>query len=630
MPADLFEDTVELEVGTLQAATPVPSGSGWDPTPHRACYPYPFLKLTGRPSTMAFRSVVLENPGLRVVVVPELGGRILSLFDKRTGTEILPPSRALYPVEQGPRGAWLREGIQIVVGPDHRPGAMGPTEYLVRPPADDEAPASVVLHEIVLGCGVSWHATLSLHSEKAELTVACRVFNRNLRPVRCQSGLWMDLGAAEARGWDSGVAWYDAERRCGLAVLGPGGQALGPSMPSAYCRDGELRVERSGEGGSVLGPRQTDGWEVTILPVSGLPGLSAVTPHAAGYLDRNRLAVQSFETRLGHRLFLLAADGQNFEAPADLYAEQPLAMDLSQAPEPVAVSLRDSAKADLLTIDLRNPMTTLGGEPARSRPSAIGQALEHEAADRSSETVEGAFFAAVDAMLSGRPVDGNAFSDAIRVPGLAGAARVAEAMRQLRAGDPVQAASTLLDALNDGAEDHLVWWLRAVCLRLSGQAAGREAEGDEEGADSPELPNAHYLAPLEPVLRAESFLAQPKTMTKEPNPLVRPLANNPDALIEVACQLLDAGLREDASRWIDEALRHREEPMLRYLQADNLLAATRMEIESAEMVRQAAGKPIEPPYPWRPAECAAIRRLADRFPQDTRLAALKRMIEAYR
>ncbi|MFQ3587451.1 MAG: DUF5107 domain-containing protein [Fimbriimonadaceae bacterium] len=626
MPADLFEDTVELEVGTLQAAVPVPSGPGWDPEPHRACYPYPLLRLTGRPSAMAFRSVVLENPALRVVVVPELGGRILSLYDKRTGTEILPPSRALYPVDRGPRGAWLREGIQIVVGPDHRPGAMGPTEYLLRPPVEDDAPASVVLHEIVLGCGLSWHATLSLHAERAELVLACRVFNRNLAPVRCQSGLWFELGDAEPRRWDAGVAWYDANRRCGLALIGPNGGPLDRGLASVYSRDGELRVERSGAGGSVLGPRQTDAWEVAILPVSGLPGLGAVTRHAAGFLDRNRLAIQSFEPRLGHRLFLLSADDQNFEAPADLYPEQPLLMDLSQSPEPVAVSLRDPGKADLLTVDLRSPMSAVSGEPAPSRPSVVGQALEAAAAARSADTVEGAFFVAVEAMLSGHPFDARAFSDAARVPGLAGPARVAEAMRQLRAGSPEEAASTLLDALNDGAEDHLVWWLRAVCLRLAGQDGG----GDDAGSESPELPNAHYLAPLEPALRAESFLAQPKTMTKDPNPLVRPLANNPDALIEVACLLLDAGLREDASRWIDEALRHRDEPMLRYLQADSLLAATRMEIESAEMVRRAAGKPIEPPYPWRPAERAAVRRLADRFPQDTRLATLKQMVEAFR
>lgn len=632
MPADLFEDTIELEVGTLQARMPVPAGDSWDPAPYRTCYPYPLLKLTGRPSTMAFRSVVLENAALRLVIVPELGGRILSVHDKRTGVEILPPYRALYPVERGPRGAWLREGVQIVVGPDHRPGAMGPTEYLSRPPDDEDSPAAVVLHEIVLGCGVSWHATIALHPERAEFDVACRVFNRNLFPVRCQSGLWIDTGGSSASAWEAGAAWYDDDRRCGMAVVGASGEPLGWQLPSQYTVHGEMRVERSGAGGAVLGPRQTDGWEVKLLPVSGLPGLSAVTAHAAGYLDRDRLAIQSFEQRLGYRLFLLSVDGQNFEAPVDLYPEQPLGIDLSQTPEPVAVSLRDPAKTDLLTLDRRQPTVPLPVEPAPTKTSSVASALERAAADPSGDTVESAFFADVEAMLSGEDVDGRAFQDAARVPGLAGAARVAEAMRLLRAGSPESAASTLLDALNDAAEDHLVWWLRAAALRHAGLGGGSaDAMTGPEAADqSPELPNAHYLAPLEPALRAEGFLAQPQTMTKEPNPLVRPLANNPDALIEVACLLLDAGLREDATRWIDEALRHRDEPILRYLQAENLLSATRMEIESAEMVRQASGKPIEPPYPWRPAERAAIRRLAERFPDDTRLATLRRMIEACR
>ena len=96
------------------------------------------------------------------------------------------------------------------------------------------------------------------------------------------------------------------------------------------------------------------------------------------------------------------------------------------------------------------------------------------------------------------------------------------------------------------ADDPLLWWGKAVALRLAG-------EDNEQ-----ELLNAHFLAPLEPALRAESFLSQPINPDGAPSPLLASLAENPEEFIEVACLLIDCGLFDQASRWIDEALRHRD------------------------------------------------------------------------
>ncbi len=163
------------------------------------------------------------------------------------------------------------------------------------------------------------------------------------------------------------------------------------------------------------------------------------------------------------------------------------------------------------------------------------------------------------------------------------------------------AAASYEQALMFNAEDPLLWWGKAVASRLSDQ--------DNET----ELLNAHFLAPLEPALRAESFLSQPVSLNPDPNPLLSPLAENPEEFIEVACLLIEAGQFDQASRWIDEALRHRDLAMLRYLMAYCLLTATRLEAEAAEQIRLASQIPFGPPFPFRDIEQKAITTLAKVF-----------------
>jgi hypothetical protein len=161
-------------------------------------------------------------------------------------------------------------------------------------------------------------------------------------------------------------------------------------------------------------------------------------------------------------------------------------------------------------------------------------------------------------------------------------------------------------------DDPLAWWALSATRRMRG----------DEG-ERPELLNAHFLAPLEPMLRAESFLGQSPAMGKEASPLVAPVAEIPEDLVEVACVLIEHGLLDQANRWIDEALRHHDLAMLRYLMADVLLRGTRMEAEAAEHMR-AAAKALVPPLPWRPVEVRALRNVLERFPSD---AAARRLLE---
>jgi hypothetical protein len=160
----------------------------------------------------------------------------------------------------------------------------------------------------------------------------------------------------------------------------------------------------------------------------------------------------------------------------------------------------------------------------------------------------------------------------------------------------------------------LLWWDKALAARL-----------DEQDNQS-EILNAHFLAPLEPALRAESFLSQPISLDPEPNRLLASLEENAEEFIEVACLLIEAGLYDQASRWIDESLRHRDLPMLRYLMAYCLLTATRLGAEASDQIRIAAQSPVAPPFPYRDLEKTVIDVLRKSFPDDRNLEVYQRLL----
>lgn len=187
------------------------------------------------------------------------------------------------------------------------------------------------------------------------------------------------------------------------------------------------------------------------------------------------------------------------------------------------------------------------------------------------------------------------------------------ALDALQANDYTMADHHLETSLLYNGDDPMAWWLKAVVQRHLGVAEER-----------PELLNAHFLSPLDPALRVESFLSQSEH-SKNPSPLMAPLARDPDAVIEVLCLLIGCHLIEDATRLCDEVLRHREIPMVRYLMAYLHITYTGMELEAANHIQAAEAGPIAPPFPWRRVEQRALHSLLPRFADSKNLALLARL-----
>ena len=157
-------------------------------------YPFPELKPTGEQEMRTFRTIILENPYLRVVIVPGLGGRIVSILDKRTGTEILRRHPMIEPQGGGRRGAFVREGVQLSLDGQERLKTLGNVPTQIEHAPDDESDVAVWVAETFTGTGLSFHLRISLPPHRAELKLEARVLNRWLRPQPYNGALTLYLG----------------------------------------------------------------------------------------------------------------------------------------------------------------------------------------------------------------------------------------------------------------------------------------------------------------------------------------------------------------------------------------------------------------------------------------------------
>ncbi len=64
----------------------------------------------------AFRAAILENEYLRATFLPELGGRLWSLYDKEHGKELLYVNPVFQPANLAIRNAWFSGGVEFNVG----------------------------------------------------------------------------------------------------------------------------------------------------------------------------------------------------------------------------------------------------------------------------------------------------------------------------------------------------------------------------------------------------------------------------------------------------------------------------------------------------------------------------------
>ncbi|MFH0921269.1 MAG: DUF5107 domain-containing protein [Fibrobacterota bacterium] len=168
-----YESTILLKTNREAC----PNNAPQFPLTSRGLYPYRLqTNLDYALKATPFRALCLENENLKITVLPELGGHVYSVIDKKTGHDLFFANPELKKSLIGLTGAWCAFGLEFN-GPvrGHTPSSLRPVNArIVRNP---DRSASVVLNDREYNGGLDWTAEIVLRPGTARLEVRMRLQN---------------------------------------------------------------------------------------------------------------------------------------------------------------------------------------------------------------------------------------------------------------------------------------------------------------------------------------------------------------------------------------------------------------------------------------------------------------------
>lgn len=149
-------------------------------------YPLPVTeKISDTKEDVTYRAIYLENDYLKVMVLPELGGRIQRAFDKTNGYDFVYYNHVIKPALVGLTGPWISGGIEFNWPQHHRPSTYSPVDYYYQERADGSA--TVYVSEIDKMYGTKGMGAFTLYPDKAYIEIKGQLFNNTDTP---QTFLW--------------------------------------------------------------------------------------------------------------------------------------------------------------------------------------------------------------------------------------------------------------------------------------------------------------------------------------------------------------------------------------------------------------------------------------------------------
>lgn len=149
-------------------------------------YPYPTIeKISEEKVDKLYTAVYLENEYLKVMVLPELGGRIQRAYDKTNGYDFVYYNHVIKPALVGLTGPWISGGIEFNWPQHHRPTTFLPVDYMIA--ENEDGSKSVLVHDVDQMNGTKGIAKFTLYPGKAYIEITGQLYNRTALP---QTFLW--------------------------------------------------------------------------------------------------------------------------------------------------------------------------------------------------------------------------------------------------------------------------------------------------------------------------------------------------------------------------------------------------------------------------------------------------------
>jgi tetratricopeptide (TPR) repeat protein len=151
-----------------------------------AVYPNPIVeKIADEKYDQQYVGLFLENEYLKIMILPELGGRVQMAYDKIKQRHFIYYNQVIKPALVGLTGPWISGGIEFNWPQHHRPSTFNPIDYKIEENADGSK--TVWVNEIEQMFHTKGMAGFTLHPGKAYLEIKAKLFNRSALP---QTFLW--------------------------------------------------------------------------------------------------------------------------------------------------------------------------------------------------------------------------------------------------------------------------------------------------------------------------------------------------------------------------------------------------------------------------------------------------------
>ena len=123
-----------------------------------------------------WKAVWIENEFLRVLVLPEIGGRIHAILDKTNGYDLIYNQPVIKPALVGLAGPWISGGIEFNWPQHHRPATFLPVDFEIEEHADGSKTIWCGDHDPM--CRMKGMHGVCLHPGKSYVELKVRAYNR--------------------------------------------------------------------------------------------------------------------------------------------------------------------------------------------------------------------------------------------------------------------------------------------------------------------------------------------------------------------------------------------------------------------------------------------------------------------
>jgi len=149
-------------------------------------YPNPVIeKIEDVKVDMPYQAIFIENDYLRIMILPQLGGRVHMAFDKIAQRHFIYYNEVIKPALVGLCGPWISGGIEFNWPQHHRPSTFEPVDFSIEEHADGSK--TVWVNEVEKMFHTKGMASFTLYPDKAYLEIKAQVYNRTTLP---QTFLW--------------------------------------------------------------------------------------------------------------------------------------------------------------------------------------------------------------------------------------------------------------------------------------------------------------------------------------------------------------------------------------------------------------------------------------------------------